>query len=127
MGNSPRTGTLMTSTNTLGDLASLPRDHDGPVFSEPWQAQAFAVVIKLIEFKRITQKEWASRLAAVLQGAEKRGSSGSPDRYYDHWLQALEELLVEKNFADWADLASEKETIRESDHHRREHQLLHNK
>ena len=28
-------------------LPALPRDHEGPVFAEPWQAQAFAMAVRL--------------------------------------------------------------------------------
>ena len=115
----------MSSANPLADLPLLPRDGDGPVFAEPWQAQAFAVVVELIESEKITRVEWAGRLGAVLKNAEEDGQYDAGVRYYDHWLTALEQLVVEKNLAGWQDLATEKETIRENDHHRREHQLDH--
>ncbi len=115
----------MTASNPLADLPLMPRDGDGPVFAEPWQAQAFAVVVELIESEKITRTEWADRLGAVLKSAEEDGQYDAGTRYYDHWLAALEELIVEKDLAEWQDLANEKESIRENDHHRREHQLDH--
>ena len=33
----------------LDALPSLPRDADGPAFAEPWQAQAFALAVRLSE------------------------------------------------------------------------------
>jgi len=33
----------------LDALPDLPRDDDGPVFAEPWQAQAFAMTLALHE------------------------------------------------------------------------------
>ncbi len=33
----------------LADLPRLPRDEGGPVFAEPWQAQAFALAVNLSE------------------------------------------------------------------------------
>ena len=51
------------------------------------------------------------------------GEYDTGERYYDHWLTALERVVVEKNLAGWEDLAKESETIREHDHHNREHQL----
>jgi len=113
----------MPESNDLADLPLLPRDNDGPVFAEPWQAQAFAVVVELTEAGTITREEWAERLGAVLKEAEERGEYDTGDRYYDHWLTALERVVVEENLAGWEDLAKESETIREHDHHRREHQL----
>ena len=113
----------MQESPTLADLPLLPRDETGPVFAEPWQAQAFAVVVELTEAGKISRKEWAERLGAVLREAESRGEHDTGRRYYDHWLTALERLLVEKRWTDWEELALEGETIREDDHHRREDQL----
>ena len=107
----------------LAELELLPRDESGPVFAEPWQAQAFAVIVKLTEAGQLTWKEWAERLGAVLKEAEERGEFDTGRRYYEHWLTALERLVVEKNLAELEELAKEGETIRENDHHRREHQL----
>ena len=53
----------MVEPKGLENLPLLPRDEEGPVFEEPWQAQAFAVVVKLNEAGLITWKEWADCLA----------------------------------------------------------------
>ncbi len=113
----------MPESNDLADLPLLPRDDDGPVFAEPWQAQAFAVVVELTEAGTITREEWAERLGAVLKEAEERGEYDTGERYYDHWLTALERVVVDKSLAGPEDLAKEGESIREHDHHNREHQL----
>ena len=113
----------MSESNELADLPLLPRDEAGPVFAEPWQAQAFAVVVELTEAGTITREEWADRLGAVLKEAEARGEYDTGQRYYDHWLTALERIIVDKNLAGWEDLTQEGETIRENDHHRRQHPL----
>ena len=113
----------MSSPPKLADLPLLPRDESGPVFAEPWQAQAFAVVVGLTEAGRISVQEWADHLGAVLEEAEARGEYDTGRHYYDHWLTALERLIVAKNLAGWDELKREGETIREDDHHRREAQL----
>jgi nitrile hydratase accessory protein len=107
----------------LATLPLLPRDESGPVFAEPWQAQVFAVVVGLTEAGKISRQEWADRLGSVLEEAEARGEYDTGRHYYDHWLTALERLVVEKNMTDWHELEHEGETIREDDHHRREEQL----
>lgn len=107
----------------LADLPLMPRDDDGPVFAESWQAQVFAVAVELIESEKISGEDWADRLGVVFKAAEERGEYDTGARYYDHWLTALEKLVVEKDLAGWDDLTSEKELIRENDHHRREHQI----
>jgi nitrile hydratase accessory protein len=108
---------------SLADLPLLPRDESGPLFDEPWQAQAFAVVVDLTEAGKISVKEWAEHLGAVLKEAEARGEYDTGHHYYEHWLTALERLVVEKSMTRWDELAHEGETIREDDHHRREAQL----
>ena len=113
----------MSEVMELADLPLLPRDSDGPVFAEPWQAQAFAVVVELTEAGTISREEWADCLGAVLQEATDRGQYDTGERYYDHWLAALERIIVEKNLAAPDELKSEGESIREHDHHNREHQL----
>jgi len=110
-------------SDVLADLPLMPRDEGGPVFSEPWQAQAFAVVVELIESEKVTREEWADRLGAELKAAEERSEYDSGVRYYDHWLAALEGVIVEKELAGLEELSSEKQEIKENDHHRREHQL----
>ena len=109
----------------LTNLPLLPKGDEGPVFAEPWQAQAFATVVELIESGLIGQKEWADRLGREFRGAEERGEFNTGERYYDYWLMALERLVVEKKLMGWEELAKERETIRENDHHRREGQLGH--
>ena len=101
----------------------MPRDEDGPVFDEPWQAQAFATVVDLIESGQLSREEWADNLGAVLKEAEDRGEFDTGARYYEHWLTALERLTVAKSFAGWRELETEMQDIEENDHHRREHQL----
>lgn len=113
----------MSSASNLAELPLLPRDDEGPVFAEPWQAQAFAAVVELIDTGRISSQEWADKLSTTLKAAEVRGEHDTGLRYYDHWLEALESLAIERNFAEAERLAEEKETLLAGDHHRREDQL----
>jgi hypothetical protein len=53
----------------LSALPRLPTDNAGPVFAEPWQAQAFALAVTLSEQGHFTWKEWAAALAHELQAA----------------------------------------------------------
>ena len=82
------------------NLPRLPRDQDGPVFAEPWQAQAFALAVKLSEQGHFTWKEWAAALADELQAASDRGEPDDGSRYYEYWLAALEKLVVSKGLSN---------------------------
>jgi len=90
-------------------LPHLPRDEGGPVFAEPWQAQAFALAVKLSEQGHFTWKEWAAALAAELKSAVDRGEPDDGSRYYHHWLAALENLVTSKGLSDPASLLARKE------------------
>jgi nitrile hydratase accessory protein len=93
----------------LENLPKLPRDVGGPVFAEPWQAQAFALAVRLSKEGRFTWKEWAATLAGELEAATKRGEPDDGSHYYDHWLAALEHLVQAKGLLDRAALVERKE------------------
>jgi nitrile hydratase accessory protein len=61
---------------------------EGPVFNEPWEAQAFAMVVKLHEGGAFAWNEWAETLGAEIK------SSNKP--YYESWLAALEAIVEAK-------------------------------
>ena len=71
----------------MRDLDRLPRDEGGPVFAEPWEAQAFGMTLALYERGAFTWTEWAERLSVEI-GAVRAHDDGS--RYYELWLAALE-------------------------------------
>jgi nitrile hydratase accessory protein len=104
-------------TQTLAVLPRLPRDDGGPVFAEPWQAQAFALAVKLSESGHFTWKEWADTLAAELKAAADRGEPDDGSRYYQHWLVTLERLVTAKGLTDSATLLSRKEAWAEAYRH----------
>lgn len=80
-------------------LPGLPRDADGPVFREPWEAQAFAMALALHERGLFTWPEWAAALARRIRLAQAEGDPDSGDTYYHHWLATLETLVAEKGVA----------------------------
>jgi len=84
----------------LGALPPLPCDEEGPVFAEPWQAQAFALAVKLSEQGHFTWKEWAAALADELKAAADRGEPDDGSKYYHHWVAALERLVTEKGLSE---------------------------
>ena len=93
----------------LQALPRLPRDESKPVFAEPWQAQAFALAVKLSEQGQFTWKEWTAALANQLKAAASRGEPDDGSHYYDQWLAALEHLVAVKGLVDPAALAARKE------------------
>src|SRR5258708_12179172 len=70
----------------LACLPSIPSDEGGPVFAEPWQAQAFALAVRLSAQGYFTWKEWAAALADELKAAADRGEPDAGAPLYQHWL-----------------------------------------
>jgi nitrile hydratase accessory protein len=80
-------------------IPGIPRDEGGPVFREPWEAQAFALVVALNEKGLFTWTEWAAALAAEIKRAQAAGDPDLGNTYYRHWLAALERLVMHKGLA----------------------------
>ena len=90
---------------------------EGPVFAEPWEAQAFALAVTLSEQGHFSWKEWAAALAEELRAAEQRGEPDDGSRYYHHWLAALERLVNEKGLTSAHDLARRKDAWEDAYRH----------
>ncbi|HWF75994.1 MAG TPA: nitrile hydratase accessory protein [Caulobacteraceae bacterium] len=109
----------MSAPETLSDpaalaaLPGLPRDAGGPVFAEPWQAQAFALAVQLSADGVFTWPQWAQTLAAEL--AADPGDDGS--RYYEHWVAALERLATGRGLVATPELAQRKVDWAEAHRH----------
>jgi nitrile hydratase accessory protein len=95
---------ITLTPSELAALPRLPRDADGPVFAEPWQAGAFALAVQLSAQGQFTWMEWAATLADELAAAAERGGPVDGSNYYECWLAALERLVVAKRLADPATL-----------------------
>lgn len=76
------------------DVAPIPVCADGPVFSAPWEAQAFAMTLRLHERGLFTWSEWADALAAAIRRAQAAGDPDEGSTYYAHWLTALETIVA---------------------------------
>jgi nitrile hydratase accessory protein len=98
----------------LNALPRIPRDEEGPVFAEPWQAQAFAMAVRLSEKGHFTWKEWAAALAAELNAAEDHGEPDDGTHYYEHWLAALERLVTAKALSNPNEMLARKEAWAEA-------------
>ena len=86
-------------------LPGLPKDAEGPIFAEPWQAQAFALAVRLHAEGAFAWTEWAAALSREL--ARHPDDDGS--LYYVHWVAALETLTTERGLLTTADLSMRKD------------------
>jgi nitrile hydratase accessory protein len=77
-------------------VPGIPHDDDGPVFREPWEAQAFAMALTLHDRGVFTWPEWAAALASEIKRAQAAGDPDTGETYYQHWLATLEVLIAAK-------------------------------
>ena len=97
----------MSESDPARDLPTLPWEaEDGPVFREPWEATAFAMAVRLSEAGKFTWTEWVDYLSAEIAAAKERGDPDLGDRYYEHWLAALERLVIDKGLGSEPELAA---------------------
>ncbi|KGI69569.1 nitrile hydratase accessory protein [Mycolicibacterium rufum] len=77
-----------------GPLAP-PRANGELVFAEPWESRAFAMAMTLTENGFLTWRDFQTALVARIEAWQTSAEATRPPwRYYDHWLAALEEVLV---------------------------------
>jgi nitrile hydratase accessory protein len=86
-------------------VPGIPRDAEGPVFREPWEAQAFSMALALHQRGLFTWPEWAATLADEIRRAQAAGDPDTGETYYRHWLATLERLVAEKGIASMETLA----------------------
>lgn len=87
------------ATIAARSVPGLPRDEDGPVFREPWEAHAFAMAVTLHGCGLFTWPEWATALATEIRRAQAAGDPDCGDTYYRHWLATLEQMIAAKGVA----------------------------
>lgn len=105
---------MSESTAIPNDGFEFSKDGSGPAFDEPWQAQAFAMTLKLYEEGQFTWPEWAQQLGAEI--AEKTALSGQTDNesYFQCWLAALEKISMRKKLVSPDQLNARKEQWRQA-------------
>jgi nitrile hydratase accessory protein len=89
-------------------LTEVRVDQGNPVFSEPWEAQAFALAVQLSKAGNFSWKEWADALSVQLKSALDSGQPDDGSHYYHHWLAALERLVTARGLASADELAARK-------------------
>lgn len=87
-------------------------DGSGPVFTEPWQAQAFALVVELNRRGRFSWKEWVGTFSAEIARHPATPGEDPIQAYYRQWLAALEALVVAKGLSSGDELTQRKEEWR---------------
>ena len=97
--------TTAATERATWSVQSIPRNEDGPVFREPWQAEAFALALSLHERGLFTWGEWAATLGEEIKKAQAAGDPDTGETYYHHWLATLERIVAGKGVTDLRTLA----------------------
>ena len=95
----------MSIDQAIAALPGIPRSPKGPVFREPWEAQAFAMTVALHERGLFGWTEWTAVLGDEIKRAQASCDPDTGETYYRHWLAALERIVAEKGITDTAALA----------------------
>jgi nitrile hydratase accessory protein len=95
----------MSAHDVIHAVPGIPQCPEGPIFHEPWEAQAFAMTLALHERRLFTWGEWTAVLGEEIGRAQATGDPDTGETYYHYWLAALERIVVEKGVADAASLA----------------------
>ena len=95
----------MSIDQAIAAVPGIPRGPEGPVFAEPWEAQAFAMAVALHERGLFTWNEWTAVLGNEIKRAQAGGDPDTGETYYWHWLAALERIVAEKGITDTETLA----------------------
>lgn len=118
------------SCPALPDFASvpdLPREGEEAVFSAPWEAKAFALVVHLHQRGAFAWSDWVSTLSAEI-AADKMREGETP--YYLLWLSAAEKLVTRQGLVAEQNLQLAREALHAAqgqahdhahDHHHHHH------
>lgn len=95
-------------------LSDLPGGEAGPVFLEPWHAEAFSLAVALNRQGAFSWSEWAEEFAVTLREVPAESGESVEAAYYRRWLLALESLVARNGLASVAEMAQRKEEWRQA-------------
>jgi nitrile hydratase accessory protein len=91
--------------------AAPPRSNGELVFAEPWESRAFAMAVALSEAGVFSWPHFQAALISRISRWQTTALEGSPWRYYDHWLGALEDVVSGCIALDATDIAARAKTL----------------
>ncbi|WP_054162732.1 nitrile hydratase accessory protein [Rhodopseudomonas sp. AAP120] len=74
-------------------------------FDEPWEARAFAIIVRLAQDGHFEWSEWVECFSGeVAADTAIEAAGGVPRSYYEQWLDAAEKLMIAKGVTNEAQL-----------------------
>jgi nitrile hydratase accessory protein len=77
--------------------AAPPRRNGELVFQEPWEGRAFGLAVALRDQRLFPWEAFRTKLIAAIAQADTHTAGQDRPAYYENWLAALQELLVESS------------------------------
>ncbi|WP_027802715.1 nitrile hydratase accessory protein [Paraburkholderia dilworthii] len=87
---------------------------EGPSFDEPWQAQAFSIVVQLSKVGAFTWKEWVDVFSTEIREHPAGSRESTNTAYYRQWMAALETIVAQRGLATSEDVETRKEMWRQA-------------
>jgi len=104
--------------------AAPPRSNGELVFDAPWQSRAFGLAVALHDTGAVDYDDFQSRLISEIAGWESDHDPDDPTwSYYERWLDALEQVIVERGLAAADELEAERHAV--AHRHAHDHDHLH--
>ena len=105
----------------MDDSIAYPCEGANPVFRQPWEAKAFAMVVIMNAKGLFPWKVWVDHLSAVIAEAAEEDPDEDGSRYYYHWLAALERVLEDRGISTPIEITErEDEVVAHVNHHHHE-------
>jgi len=100
------------SATDVPAMPGMPGGEGGPVFLEPWQAEAFALAVALNRQGVFTWSEWVEVFSGTLRDVPAQSGESVEAAYYRRWLIALETLAARKHLVSATEMVERKEAWR---------------
>lgn len=84
--------------------AAPPRRNGELVFQEPWEGRAFGIALRLSDEGHFPWEAFRQRLIAVVARADATPEGQRRPAYYENWLAALQQVLVERGIVSRAEI-----------------------
>lgn len=95
---------------SMDGAPAFPRKNGEPVFEAPWQSRAFGMAVTLCNRGLYPWDDFKARLigqiAAGDAAMQAAAESPVPSNYYDQWVAAFCELLVDKQLVTPQEMSS---------------------
>jgi nitrile hydratase accessory protein len=101
----------MTAPLEIEGPAAPPRHNGELLFAEPWQSRAFGMAVTLYESGAFAWPAFQAALIARIGAWERAHPDNCDYAYYDHWLDALQDVLAEQGAVSEAEVVARAATL----------------